>query len=119
MDERLFSLYYKRKENIQFEENDEGLIILKIENNHWIQKLFRKLHVVIPKYSYKELDIYGSFIFKQLECPKSVYQLGQNFKALYPEMEDQLYQRLMLFLNHMTENEKVLERLEHYKKESD
>ena len=109
--EDILNLVFKKNENIEYEINDRGIVIIKEKQNHKIQQFFRKLKFKIPLYKNIELDEYGSFIFKNIDGVKTVKELGEILELKYGEDCHPLYERLLLFLNHIEINCNYIERI--------
>lgn len=82
-----------RMQGIEWSKDDNGMIMLHIENkgafNRIAQKLFKK-----PKVSYVHLDETGSFIWPILDGEKSITELGKEVEAHFGEKAHPLYERL-------------------------
>lgn len=109
-DTDLKKMVFKRLPSINFIDSAESVTIVR-EQNHWIQRFLRKLSFKIPEKTYLELDDYGSFVFRLLDGQHSVYEIGQLLGAKYDEANDFLYNRLLLYLHHLEENEKLIEKV--------
>lgn len=83
----------KRSSGLLWNENEEGLVTLEIENkgvmNRIAQKLLKK-----PKTSYIHLDKLGSFIWKTIDGEMSIYEIGPLFKEKFGADAEPLYERL-------------------------
>ena len=82
--------------NLAWEETDDGLVEVTVENKgfyHFLaQKIFHK-----PRYSFIKLDDYGSFVWKQIDGTKSIYEIGQILNKERKGASHQLYERLVKF----------------------
>lgn len=102
-------LDYIPRPNKLFEthENEKGHIEIVQENkgfyNKIAQKLFKK-----PRFSNIELDDMGSFIFRQMDGVKTVYEIGQNVKEEFGDEAEPLYERLSQFIKILHENHYVV-----------
>lgn len=102
-------LDYVPKHNSLFEyqENKAGNIEVKVHN----KGLFHKIAQVIarrPKYSYIELDEFGSFVWRQMDGARSVYDIGTLVKAEFGEKAEPLYERLCTFIRILHKNHFVV-----------
>lgn len=107
-DDDLKEMIFAKKKDIQYQIKDDVVTLIHPQD-HWIQRFLRRLSFKIPENSYIELDEYGSYVFQQIDGHKSVYEIGQRLGEHYTEANDFLYNRLLLYLNHLQENEKVIE----------
>lgn len=86
----------KRKENIKWTADKNGIVTLEIENkgvfNRIAQKLFRK-----PKISYIHLDENGSFIWQKLDGEKNLTEIGKEVDERFGDAAHPLYERLAKF----------------------
>ena len=77
-------LDYIPRPNTLFEcnKNKDGKIEIKMHNkgvfNKIAQVLFKK-----PKYSYIELDEFGSFVWEQMDGKKTIYEIGTLVKERF------------------------------------
>lgn len=108
--EDILNLVFKISNNICYEVEDETVTILE-KQDHFIQKIFRKLKFKIPMYKKIELDEYSSFVFLQIDGKKTVKEIGYNLESAYGEDSQPLYERLLMFLNHIECNCKYVERV--------
>ena len=63
-------------------------------------------------YKKMELDEYGSFIFLQIDGKKNVKELGIKLEEKYGGESHPLYERLLLFLNHIDVNCHYIEKID-------
>ena len=55
------------------------------------------------------LDKYGSFILQQIDGKRTVKEIGENLGSAIEEANNQLYDRLLIYLHHLEKNEKYIE----------
>lgn len=109
--EEVLNLVFKKCESIEYEVSEDGIVSILEKQDHKIQNFFRKLKLRIPKYKKMELDVYGSYIFLQIDGEKSVKELGEKLEEKYGEKSHPLYERLLLFLNHIDVNCHYIEKI--------
>lgn len=105
---RLLQRVYRIKDSIHYEVRDGVVFIIK-ENNAKIQKALRKIRYKIPKTSEMELDEYGSFIFQQIDGVRTVGEIAVLLGDAIEEANNQLYDRLIIYMHHLEKNEKYIE----------
>ena len=110
--EEVLNLVFKKSENIEYEVSSDGIVTILEKQNHKVQNFFRKLKFKIPMYKKMELDEYGSFIFLQIDGKKNVEELGIKLEEKYGEKSHPLYERLLLFLNHIDVNCHYIEKID-------
>ncbi|MCR5753786.1 MAG: PqqD family protein [Acetatifactor sp.] len=80
-----------------FQENEEGLVEVQIENkgvwNRILQHFANK-----PRYTYITLEGMGSFIWKNIDGVRTVYEIGQMVKDEYGKDAEPLYERLCPYI---------------------
>lgn len=108
----VLNLVFKKSENIEYEVSSEGIVTILEKQDHKVQNFFRKLKFKIPMYKKMELDEYGSFIFLQIDGKKNVKELGIKLEEKYGEESHPLYERLLLFLNHIDVNCHYIEKID-------
>lgn len=109
--EDALKLIFKISNNIDYEVDNKIVTVLE-KQNHPIQKFFRKLKFRIPLYKKIELDEYCSFVFLQIDGEKTVEDIGKKLENIYGENCHPLYERLLMFLNHIEINCNYIERVE-------
>lgn len=105
----LSQIVYQKTDTL-FEVKHGVVTIIRLQD-HWIQRFLRKLKLKIPKQTKLELDAYGSFVFLQIDGKKDVYQIGQLILEKFDD-EEMLYERLLVYLNHLEKNEKIVEQID-------
>ncbi|WP_419741621.1 PqqD family protein [Paraclostridium dentum] len=110
--EEVLNLVFKKSENIEYEVSSDGIVTILEKQDHKVQNFFRKLKFKIPMYKKMELDEYGSFIFLQIDGEKNVEELGIKLEEKYGEESHPLYERLLLFLNHIDVNCHYIEKID-------
>lgn len=82
---------------------EDGIVEITVENkgfyNVLAQKFFSK-----PRYSFIKLDTYGSFVWKQIDGKRSIYEIGKILEENYEEAGTQLYERLCTFFKILENN---------------
>ncbi len=106
----VLNLVFKVSSNVDYEINDDLVTIIE-KQDHFIQKFFRKLKFKIPMYKKIELDKYSSFVFLQIDGKNTVEDIGYNLESAYGEDSHPIYERLLVFLNHIEVNCKYIERV--------
>lgn len=109
--EEVLNLVFKKSENVEYEVSSDGIVTILEKQDHKVQNFFRKLKFKIPMYKKMELDEYGSFIFLQIDGKKNVEELGIKLEEKYGEESHPLYERLLLFLNHIDVNCHYIEKI--------
>ena len=82
------------------------------KQDHKIQKFFRKLKFKIPLYKEITLDEISSEVFLQIDGDKTVKEIGDNLEKKYGEKVNPLYERLLIFLNHIYINCEYIEKID-------
>ena len=78
---------------INWKEDEKGIVTLEIENKGFMNKVAQKLFHK-PKISYIHLDETGSFIWPLLDGEKSIMDLGHLVEEHFGEKAHPLYERL-------------------------
>lgn len=98
-------LDYTPKPNALYEwiEKRDGHIEISVKNrglcNRTAQLFFHK-----PKVSKIELDDFGSFVWKQMNGEKSIYEIGKEVRNRFGKTAEPLYTRLAKFVKILHEN---------------
>lgn len=109
--EDVLNIIYRKKESVIFRTNGKKLVIIMELQNHKIQRFFRKVGFKIPKYKEIEMDKFSSFIFLLIDGEKTVREIGEIIEEKFGEEIKPLYERLLLFLNHIDVNCNYIEKI--------
>ncbi len=107
----VLNIVFKISDKIQYEVNESKTVTILEKQDHKIQKLFRKLKFKIPMYKKITLDKYGSYVFLLIDGKKTVKEIGRILDKKYGEASHPLYERLLLFLNHIDTNCHYIEKI--------
>lgn len=105
------NMVFKISDNIEYEVDKEGFVTVFEKQDHRIQKFFRKLKFKIPMYKRITLDKYSSCVFLQIDGKKTVKEIGEGLEFKYGKEPHPLYDRLLIFLNHVEVNYNYIEKL--------
>ena len=99
-------IVYVPSEKLTFDENEEGCVVLKVENrgffNTIAQKFFHK-----PRFSHISLDKYGTVVWKCFDGKNSVNDIIEKMKATFPEEADRMLDRTVHFLRILAVNDYI------------
>lgn len=109
--EEILGIIFKIRDCVEYEVNEDGIVTILEKQEHKIQKFFRKLKFKIPMYKKIELDEYSSAVFVQIDGVKTVKEIGENLEVKFGEKVHPLYERLLLFLNHIDVNCNYIEKV--------
>lgn len=84
-------------------ERTDGLVTVTITRRGIYDKIAQKFFHT-PAQSHIDLDKYGSFVWKQIDGTRSVYEIGQLAKTQFGEESEPLYPRLVKFIAILKEN---------------
>ncbi|MCY6960132.1 PqqD family protein [Clostridium brassicae] len=102
--EEVLSIIFKVSDSLKYEVDKDNTVTILEKQDHKIQNFFRKLKFRIPEYKRISMDEYGSYVFLQINGKKTVKDIGENLEAKYGDKTHPLYERLLLFLNHIDVN---------------
>lgn len=84
-------------------ENKARRIVVRVHNtgffNRVAQMFFKR-----PEYSLIELDEFGSFVWRQMDGERNVYEIGVNVKEHFGMTAEPLYERLSQFIRILHRN---------------
>ncbi|MBC2396220.1 PqqD family peptide modification chaperone [Clostridium tetanomorphum] len=109
--EEVLSIIFKVSDSLEYEVDKDNIVTILEKQDHKIQKFFRKLKFRIPEYKRISMDQYGSYVFLQINGKKTVKDIGENLEAKYGDKTHPLYERLLLFLNHIDVNCHYIEKI--------
>lgn len=110
--EEILSIRFKVADNIEYKVNEDKTVTVFEKQDHKIQNFFRKLRFKIPMYKEIKFDEYSSEVFTQIDGSKTVKEIGENLELKYGDKIQPLYERLLVFLNHIDVNCKYIQRIE-------
>lgn len=99
--EDILNLKFKICDNVEYTIDKNGIVTLLEKQDHKIQKILRKLKFKIPMYKEIEFDEYCSTVFIMLNGNNTISTIGKNLNMKYGEKITPLYERLLLFINHI------------------
>lgn len=102
--EAVLNIVFKYADHIEYEISDQNIVTIYEKQDHKIQKIFRKLKFKIPEYKKIDLDEYGSYVFLQIDGKRTVKEIGENIEDKFGDKMAPIYERLLLFLNHLEVN---------------
>jgi len=109
--EDVLNIIYKICDNLEYEVDKDNIVTILEKQDHKVQKFFRKLKFKIPECKKIILDEFGSLIFLQIDGKKNVKDIGESLEAKYGDKVHPLYERLLLFLNHIDINCHYIEKI--------
>ncbi|NMM62943.1 PqqD family protein [Clostridium sp. P21] len=102
--EEILNIIFKISDALEYEVDKDDTVIILEKQDHKVQRVFRKFKFRIPEYKKITLDEYASYVFLQIDGKKTVKDIGENLEVKYGDKSHPLYERLLLFLNHMDVN---------------
>lgn len=99
--DEVLQLIYKISDRLEYQVGEKGIVTILEKQDYKIQRFFRKLRFRIPEYKKIDLDAYGSYVFLQIDGKRTVKEIGENLEAKFGEQVHPLYERMLLFLNHI------------------
>ncbi len=102
-------LDYIPKHNVLFpyEKKENGRIEVRMRHRGLIKK-FTQILLKKPKYTYVELDDFGSFVWEQMDGERSVFEIGKRVKEHFGKEAEPLYERLTKFVQILRRNGFIL-----------
>ena len=93
----------KQNALLKWKENEKGHVEIRICN----RGIFNRIAQIAgrrPKYSDIELDDLGSFVWKQTDGVKNVYEIAGRVRENFGEEAEPLYERLSQFIKILHDN---------------
>lgn len=109
--EEVLNLRFKICDNVEYKVDENRLVTILEKQDHKIQRFFRKLKFKIPLYKEIDFDEISSEVFLQIDGDKTVKEIGDNLEKKYGEKVKPLYERLLVFLNHIYINCEYIEKI--------
>lgn len=93
---------FDKNQSYEWTADEEGLVTIWIENKgafHWLmQKLLGK-----PRVSQVHLEVFGSFIWKEIDGRTPVFEIGQKVEEVFGKKAEPLYERLTIYLKQLSD----------------
>ncbi len=86
---------------------EDGKVEVKIENTGFFNRLAQILYKK-PRFSYIELDEFGSFVWQQIDGKRDIYEIGQLLEQSHEEASLQLYERLCAYFKILQKNKFIV-----------
>lgn len=110
--EDVLGIIFKASDTIDVEVSNDNIVTILEKQDHKVQNFFRKLKFKIPQYKKIELDEFGSTVFLLIDGKRTIKEIGKILDSKYGEKIHPLYERLLLFLNHIDVNCNYIEKLD-------
>ena len=110
--EEILNLKFRICDNLNYKIDDNGIVTVLEKQDHKIQKFFRKLRFKIPLYKEITLDEISSEVFTQIDGIKTVKEIGECLEVKFGDKVNPLYERLLVFLNHIYVNCNYIEKVD-------
>lgn len=106
MDKNYLEYIPKLNSRINFEEKNGKLIVI-IPKEKFYEKIIAKILKSSPNYKL-HLDDLGSFVLKNIDGDKNIYEIAQNVKLKFDKKAEPLYERLINYIEILRKN-KIIE----------
>ena len=110
--EEILNLKFRICDSINYKVDDNGIVTVLEKQDHKIQKFFRKLRFKIPLYKEITFDEISSEVFTQIDGIKTVKEIGEYLEVKFGDKVNPLYERLLVFLNHIYVNCNYIEKID-------
>ena len=108
--EEVLNLKFRVCDNVEYKIDDNGIVTIFEKQDHKIQRFFRKLKFRIPLYKEIAFDEISSAVFLEIDGDKTVKEIGENLVKRFGDKVEPLYERLLIFINHIYINCKYIEK---------
>ncbi len=109
--EDVLNLIYRISADLEYEVDNDNIVTILVKQDHKVQRFFRKLKFRIPEYKKITLDEYGSWILLHVDGKKNVREIGESLEVKFGDKVHPLYERLLMFLNHIDVNCHYIEKV--------
>lgn len=90
-----------------YEIKENGNVEIKMLNRG-LMKSITQVILKKPKYTYVELEQFGSFIWKQIDGERTVFEIGAFVKEEFGKDAEPLYERLTEYMQLLRRNRFIL-----------
>lgn len=109
--EDVLNIVYQHNDGLEYDVDEQGIVTVKIKQDHKIQRFLRKLKVKIPMYSNMTLDKQGSIVFQLINGSRTVKDIADELRKCEDFSQVNLEENLLLFLNHIEANFKYIHKV--------
>jgi hypothetical protein len=102
--EQILNAVFKITEGLVYQLDNNRIVTIFEPQEHKVQKFFRRIGLKIPLHKKIVLDNYANFVFLQIDGKQTVKEIGEQLDAYYGAAVHPLYERLLMFLEHMEKN---------------
>ena len=92
-----------RKPEINWSQDEEGLVTLSMQNRGFANLLAQKI-LKKPKVSFIHLEKFGSFIWVNIDGKRDILAIGKLVKEQFGENAEPLYERLAQYVKALESN---------------
>lgn len=85
-----------KNKNFTWDTNEQGIVVVQIVRTGFYDKIAQKFFKV-PATSKIDLDEYGSFVWKNIDGKKSIYDIAELVKVKFGKGAEPLYNRLVKY----------------------
>lgn len=111
-DEEILNMRFQICDNLEYKIGEDRRVTVFEKQDRKIQRFFRKLKFKIPMYKQITLDEYSSEVFMQIDGKNTVKEIGEILEGIYGDKVHPLYERLLVFLNHIDVNYNYIKKIE-------
>jgi len=98
-------------DKLDYEVDDRQLVTVLVHQDHWIQRIARRLRLRIPDTRKIRLDEYCSYVLLCLDGKRTVKEVGELMVEKFGDQANPVYERLFIFLNHIEKTERYIVRV--------
>ena len=97
---------FEKNPNFDWKENEKGNVCIIVEWKNIYSRMAQRFWGK-PKTSEIEMDALGSFVWKQIDGKRTVYEIAETVKERFGQDAEPLYERLVKFLEIMRDNKYI------------
>ncbi len=86
-----------RNPEINFTQDDNGIVTLEIENKGLMNRIFQKL-LKKPKITYIHMEELGSYVWQIIDGESDITALGKKIEEKFHEKAEPIYERLSQYI---------------------
>lgn len=107
----VLNIKFKVCDSVKYKIDENNIVTVFEEQNHVIQRIFRKFKFKIPMYKKIVFDEYSSEVFLQIDGIKTVEEIGIALEERFGNRVYPLYERLLIFLNYIYRDCKYIDKI--------
>lgn len=94
------------KKNITWTKNDDGIVIISIWHNNWLEKILHRF-IKFPERLDMDFDELGSFVWENIDGKKNIFELVNLTQERFGTKTEPVYKKTLIFFKQLIDNKLI------------